>query len=229
MSVHEGHRQRLKDRFCKEGLDNFNDLYVLELLLFYCISRKDTNEIAHRLLERFGSLRQILDADRSELLKVEGIGEHTAIFLSLIREVGRYYTIDREKTGTVLRTTRECCSYIKTFFYGRNVETVFLLSLDAKCKVLSCRKVCEGSVNSASVSARRIVEIALQEGASTVILAHNHPSGIAIPSEEDVQTTIKIGHALKAVDIILADHIVVSDMDSISMIDSRYYYLSDLE
>lgn len=229
MSIHEGHRQRLKERFCNEGLDNFNDLYVLELLLFYSIKRKDTNLIAHRLLDRFGTLRQVLDASRSELMKVEGVGEHTAVFLSLIRDVGRYYQIDREKEGKVLRSLNECGAYVKQYFFGRNVETVFLLCLDSKCKLLSCRKVGEGSVNSAGISVRRIVEIALNEGASTAILAHNHPSGLAIPSAEDIQTTYKIAQALQSVDVVLADHIVVSDSDYVSMVDSRYYHPSELE
>ena len=228
MSIHEGHRQRLKERFCKEGLDNFGDLYVLELLLFYCVKRVDTNVIAHRLLEKFGSLRQVLDANRSELMKVDGVGEHTAVFLSLIREVGRYYQIDREKEGTVLHSLQECGSYLKPYFFGRNVETVFLLCLDSKCKVLACRKVGEGSVNSAGISVRKIVEVALNEGASSVVLAHNHPSGLAIPSAEDIQTTYKIGRGLKAVEILLADHIVVSDADYVSMVDSRYYHPSEL-
>ena len=228
MSVHDGHRQRLKDRFCKEGLDNFNDLYVLELLLFYSVSRKDTNLIAHKLLDKFGTLQQVLDASRGELMKVEGVGEHTAIFLSLIREVGRYYRIEKEKEGTILHSVKDCGAYMMSYFYGRNNETVFMLCLDSKCKVLSCRKIGEGSVNSAGISIRRIVEVALNESASTVVLAHNHPSGLAIPSAEDIQTTYKIAQALKMVDVVLADHIVVSDSDFVSMVDSRYFHPSDV-
>jgi len=229
MTIHEGHRQRLKERFCKEGLDSFDDLYVLELLLFYCVKRVDTNVIAHRLMDRFGSLRHVLDASRSELMKVEGVGEHTAIFLSVIRDVGRKYRIDREQEGKVIRSISDCGAYLKNYFYGRNNETVFLLCLDSKLKVLSCRKVCEGSVNSASISVRRIVEIALNEGASSVVMAHNHPTGLAIPSVEDIQTTYKIASGLKAVDVILADHIVVADSDYVSMVDSRYYHPTEID
>lgn len=228
MSIHDGHRQRLKERYCKEGLDNFDELHVLELLLFYCVKRMDTNLIAHRLLDRFGSLRHVLDASRSELMKVEGVGEHTAIFLSLLKDVGRYYRIDREKEGKIISSLPECGAYLKEFFYGRNVEIVYMLCLDSKSKVLACRKVCEGSVNAASISVRKAVEIAISEGASSVVLAHNHPTGLAIPSVEDIQTTYKIAAGLKAVDVVLADHIVVADSDYVSMVDSRYYHPSEI-
>ena len=225
MSIHDGHRQRLKDRFLREGLDHFDDLYVLELLLYYCIARKDTNPIAHGLLDHFGSLTAVFEATPEELQKVPGIGPNTAAFLSLIPQVGRYYQIKRAQTGDILLTLEQCGKYLVPYFYGRDHETVFLLCLDAKCKVLGCKLVGEGSVNSANVPIRRVVEIALNTNATTVILAHNHPSGLALPSTDDIQTTIRLGKAMAAVEITLADHIVVSDNDFVSMRQSGYYNL----
>lgn len=223
MSIHDGHRQRLKDRFRREGLDNFDELYVLELLLFYCIPRVDTNPIAHRLLDHFGSLTAVLDASPEELEKVSGISQSTSTFLSLITQVGRYYQVKRSEPGEVLRTVEQCGNYLVPYFFGRENETVFMLCLDAKCKVLCCKMVGEGSVNSANIPVRRVVEIALGANATTVVLAHNHPSGLAIPSADDVQTTHKIATALEAVDIVLADHIVVSRDDFVSIVQSQYY------
>ena len=223
MSMHQGHRQRLKERFLNERLDNFDDLYVLELLLYYCIPRKDTNPIAHGLLDHFGSLVGVLEATPAELQKVPGVGENAAIFLSLIPQVGRYYQVKRNETGAILRTINQCGQYLVPYFIGRENETVFLLCLDAKCKVLSCKLVGEGSVNSANIPVRRIVELALQSNATTVVLAHNHPSGLAIPSAEDIQTTIRVGKAMAAVEITLADHIVVSDNDYVSLAQSGMY------
>lgn len=223
MSVHDGHRQRLKDRFLAEGLDNFTDIQVLELLLFYCIPRKDTNELAHVLLKRFGGLTQVLEAKPEDLMRVEGVGESTALFLNLIPAAGRYYDVERIKCGKILRTTESCGQYLLPFFKGRNQETVFLLCLDAKCKVLSCQQVGEGSVNSAGVPVRRIVEMALAANATTVVLGHNHPSGLALPSHEDVVTTQRLAVALDAVEIMLADHIVVADDDFVSLVQSGYY------
>ena len=223
MSIHEGHRQRMKERFRQEGLDHFSEIQVLEFLLFYCIPQGDTNLLAHRLLEHFGSLPQVLEAPAAELQKVSGVGPHTAVFLNLITEVGRYYLVNRAGPTVILHTTEKCGQYLVPRFYGRRNETVFLLCLDAKCKMLCCKEVGEGSVNSASISVRRIVEIALAANATTVVLAHNHPSGLAIPSAEDVHTTERIAAALNAVEITLADHIVVADDDFVSMVQSGYY------
>lgn len=224
MSIHKGHRQRLKDRFLKEGLDNFEELYVLELLLFYCIPQVDTNPIAHALLDHFGSLPGVLEATPEELQKVPGVGANAATFLSLIPQVGRYYQVKRAAPGAILSTIKQCGDYLIPYFYGREHETVFLLCLDAKCKVLGCKFVGEGSVNSASIPIRRVVEIALNTNATTVVLAHNHPSGLALPSTDDVQTTLQLARAMDAVEITLADHIVVADNDFVSLSQSGYYH-----
>lgn len=223
MAMHDGHRQRLKDRFRQEGLDYFSDVQVLELLLFYCIPRIDTNPLAHRLLEQFGSLSQVLEAPVAELEKVEGMGANAATFLSLITSVGRYYLVNRAAQNTVLNTTEKCGQYLVSHFYGRRNETVFLLCLDAKCKLLCCREIGEGSVNSAGIPVRRIVETALAANATSVVLAHNHPSGLAMPSPEDVFTTRRLAAALDTVEVVLADHIVVADDDFVSMVQSGYY------
>ena len=227
MSIHDGHRQRLKDRFRQEGLDNFDQLHVLELLLFYCIPRRDTNPLAHRLLDHFGSLSAVLNASAQELEKIEGVTEGTPTFLSLITQVGRYYQIQRSEPGEILTTIQQCGNYLVPYFFGREQETVFMLCLDAKCKVLCCKKVGEGSVNSANISIRRIVEFALSVNATTVVLAHNHPSGLAIPSADDVQTTHRVAAALDAVDVVLADHLVVCHDDFVSIVQSKYYKPKD--
>lgn len=223
MGTHDGHRQRLKERFLREGLDNFNEVQVLELLLFYVIPRQDTNPLAHRLLDRFGSLSQVLEAPLADLQKVEGMGPNAATFLHLTTEVGRYYMVNRAMQNTILNTMEKCGDFLASHFHGRRNETVFLLCLDAKCKLLCCKEVSEGSVNSAGVSTRKVVEIALAANATTVVLAHNHPSGLAVPSGEDVHTTYRIAQALDGVEIVLADHIIVADGDYISMVASGYY------
>ena len=221
LSVHEGHRQRLKDRFLLEGLDGFTEFQILELLLFYVIPQKDTNPIAHALLERFGSLAKVLDAPMAKLMEVEGIKKNAATYLRLMSAVSRSDAISRSKEETRLPSVAACGAYLKPFFKGRRNETVFLLSLDAKLKVLSCRQVGEGSINYASVPIRRVVEMAIEDGATTVVLAHNHPSGIAIPSEDDIETTRRLAAALHTMEICLFDHIVVADDDYVSMAESR--------
>lgn len=217
MSIHEGHRQRMKQRLREEGMDSFSQIQALELMLYYCIPRRDTNPIAHALLDHFGSFAQVLEAPVEELQKVEGIGEGTALYLHMIHEAGRYYQVSRGKQVTILRTLDQCGEYLVPYFHGRTLETVFLLCLDAKCKVLCCRQLGEGGINSTGISMRKLVETALGAGASAVILAHNHPSGLAIPSEEDIAATRRAAAALEAVEIQLADHVIVADDDYVSL------------
>ena len=224
MSLHDGHRKRMRQRFLAEGLDQFTDVQILEILLFYCIARQDTNPIAHELLNHFGSLSQVLEAPVEELCKVDGIGENTAVFLKLITQVGRCYLTDRASKSRILPTLDSCAKYLQTFFFGRNVETVYLLCLDAKCKMLCCKKISEGDVNSTTLSVRKIVETALSTNASSVVLAHNHPGGLAVPSNVDVQTTLRIADALQAVDVHFIDHILVTDDDYVSLAQSGYTF-----
>lgn len=223
MSLHDGHRDRLRKRYLEEGLDHFTEVQVLELMLFYSIPRKDTNELAHRLLDRFGSLSQVLDTRPEDLMQVEGIGENAALFISLFPSVARYYDTNQAQRMTILKDVDECGQYLLGYFKNRTNETVFLLCLDAKRKVLCCQMVGEGSVNSAGVPIRRIVEMALAANATTVVLAHNHPSGLALPSREDVMTTRRLAAALDGVDVILADHLVIADGEFVSMVQSGYY------
>ncbi len=228
MSIHSGHRERLRSRFLKEGLDNFEEVNALELLLFYCIPRKDTNELAHALLNHFGSFHQVLDATPDELMTVPGIGEGTATFLPLISSACRYYRVNQANNMTALDTIEKCGDYLVNYFHGRKNETIMLLCLDAKCKRIVCREIGEGSVNSASISARRVAEIALSVNATSVILAHNHPSGIALPSTDDVNTTKLIAKSLRAVDIVLTDHIIVAEDDYVSMAQSGLYHYENI-
>lgn len=225
--IHKDHRSRLKAQFRKSGLDGLTDIQVLELLLFYCIPRVDTNPIAHGLLKRFRTLNGVLDAPPQELLKVKGIGPGAADFLKLIRELNRYLKMEQNKEVVLLNTIDACGDYLIPYFTDLQNETVYLLCLDASSKVLCCQQVTEGSVNSASVPVRRIVEMALAAKASSVILAHNHPSGIALPSAEDVQVTRRVAAALNAVEITLTDHIIVAEDDFVSLADSRLYNPDD--
>lgn len=220
--IHSGHRKRLKEQFRTEGLDNFTEVQALELLLFPIIPRRDTNPIAHALLNQFGSFAQVLEAPVEELQKVDGIGEAAAVYLHMILDAGRYYQVSRSRHTKILTSLDKCGEYLVSFFYGQRVENIYLLCLDAKCMVLGCKKVGEGSVNSAGLSIRKIVEMALAANASAVVLAHNHPSGLAIPSDEDILTTRKVAAALSAVDVQLVDHIVVADNDYVSMVQSGF-------
>lgn len=223
-SIHKDHRKRMKKRFLDQGLDGFSDYQALEFLLFFALPQGDTNPLAHALIDHFGSLSRVLDAPVEELMKINGIREHSAILLRLINDMGRFYLVDKTRQERVLPTIGDCARFLQPYFHGRRVETVFLLCLDAKCMVISCRELGEGGVNSAGLSVRKVVETALREGASSVVLAHNHPSGIALPSPEDIQATHRVAMALQTVEISLVDHLVMAGSDYVSMKQSGYHF-----
>lgn len=211
------------ERFRNEGLDHFDQVQVLELLLFYCIPRRDTNELAHTLINRFGSVSRVMNASIEELMQVPGVGKNTATFLHLAKEAGRYYQVDSTRKGALMNDIEDCGKFLLPYFIGRQKETVFLLCLNANCNVICCREIGEGELNAAVISPRRVVEIALAEKASTVVLAHNHPSGVALPSPEDVMVTRRLAAALAAVDVTLFDHLIVADDDFVSLVQSGLY------
>lgn len=223
-NIHSGHRQRLKERFLKEGLAGFNEINALELLLFYCVPRKDTNDLAHRLLNHFGSFDKVIDATQEQLEQVDGVGPQISAFLSMLPQLSRYYhNIKKNRKDAIMTNINDCGDFMLPKFMNQRNEMVYLLCMDAKRKVLSCDFIGEGSVNSANVPVRRIVETALNAGASVAVIAHNHPSGLALPSGEDVQTTKLLARALRTVDVILSDHLVFADNEFVSLAQSGYY------
>lgn len=221
MGEHEGHRSRMKRRFLRHGLSSFDDHNILELLLFYAQPRKDTNPIAHRLMETFGSLEAVFEAPPEALMRVEGVGESAAVLIHLVPEAARRYRIAKETPGTILTSSREAGQYLIPRFLNAREESVYLLCLDPKNRVLDCRRLCDGSPTAVLLSVRQIVEAALAQNAASVILAHNHPNGLAIPSQEDIAATRRVRDALELMNITLLDHIIVAGEDFVSMSDSR--------
>lgn len=220
MSVHDGHRERVKKKFLENGLDSFHEHEVLELLLFFALPRGDTNPIAHRLINTFGSLSAVLDAPYEELLKVSGVGQNAAAMICMMPQLCRRYRCDLEKEPRI-NSTEKAGRFLVPQFIGRRNETVIMVCVDNQCRVLSCQVLFEGSVNSTHVHVRKIIEAALKYNACGVVIAHNHPGGIPLPSREDILTTGKIRSALEAVDIELIDHIIVAGEDFTSLSDSK--------
>ena len=222
MGIHDGHREKMRQRFLKSGLDAFADHEALELLLYYAIPRKDTNPIAHALMERYGSMSAVLTAPVEDLKKVEGIGESAAVLLKLALQLYRKAKLSDAEQETVLNSVERVGAYLLERFAGEKNEVVYQLCLDRKGKLLACKKLGEGGVASADLNIRRLVENALLTGASSVVLAHNHPSGVALPSQDDYAATDRAKAALHVVGVALTDHIIVADGDFVSMSDSGY-------
>ena len=220
MGTHDGHRERLKRRFLDHGLENFNDLNALELLLFYAIPRQDTNELAHRLLDRFGSFSAVLDATAEELREVRGVGENAVTLLKLIPQIDRRYQISKADPKPTIRSSEDAGKVlIPRYRYARE-EIVYLLCIDSRSELISCEEIGRGTLGEASISVRSIVEHALKRNAAAVILSHNHVDGFAIPSNADQLATRQIAEALKLVGITMSDHIIVAGNDYVSFADS---------
>lgn len=208
--LHAGHRGRLRDRFLKEGLDGFEDHQVLELLLFQVIPRHDTNPIAHRLIRRYGSLAAVLEADPKDLASVEGVGRHAAAFLSMIPQLTRRYFHDRvTHAKKTLNTSEAAAEYLVPLMAGRSEEVFYVICLDSRLRVLYPALISEGTVKDALVHPRHVVEAAVRHKASSVILAHNHPSGSVNPSAHDQALTRSLVQALGGINVQVVDHIIV--------------------
>jgi len=210
----------MKLRFLEHGLDNFDDINALELLLFYAEPRRDTNTLAHALLNRFGSLSAVLEASREELEAVGGVGPNAAALLRLIPAVSRRYMVDKTPESEPVDSPTAAGRYFVPRFAYEREEVVLALLLDARKRPLLCRELSRGTVNAAEINARRLAELALARHASAVILAHNHLSGVALPSAEDEVSTAQLRRALGLLGVELCDHIIVAGCDYVSMAES---------
>lgn len=215
--MHSGHRERMKQRFRETGLNGFDDINALELLLFYAVPRQDTNPIAHALIERFGTLHDVIDAPFEDLMKVNGVGQNTATFLKLIPAICKRYTRGKQKRKMTYVSLQDMEDYIVPLFSFEMEETLFLLCLDAGNRITYCEPIASGNLDSILVEPRMIVQIALDRRAARVVLAHNHPSGVAVPSPSDVSLTLTIKNALQLFNIELLDHFIVAEEVCVSL------------
>ena len=219
--IHTGHRGRVKEEFLTRGLAGWPDHRVLELILFYAIPQGDVNPLAHELIDRFGSLDRVLDALPEELMKVKGMGEHSATMLKLFPAVLGRYVEGRTGPGEIVHTVEEAGHVLAPRLYGARNEMAYVLCLDAKEKVLGVRKISEGNNSSSDVTIRRVAEECMALQATFCYLAHNHVSGVALPSPEDMNTTNVIRAALEPLGVRLVDHLIFVDGDLVSIRESQ--------
>ncbi len=219
--MHSGHRQRMMESYLKTGAAGFSDVQLLEFLLAFAIPRRDTNPIAHKLLDEYGDLYRIMEAPVEQLMKLDGIGERSAVLLHF---VGEYYLRAQrasKENEKCFKKTDALGKYLTTWFGALREEHAVLMCLDANCRMLDCREICVGTVNQVNLPYRRVVEVALNVNATSVVLAHNHTNGGIYPSREDIVFTEGLKNALDMFGIALADHFVIHGEDYFSMHTSR--------
>ncbi|MBF0283724.1 MAG: DNA repair protein RadC [Magnetococcales bacterium] len=216
--MHAGHRERLRKRFTQEGLEGFADHQVLELLLFHALPRRDTNPIAHLLLQRYGSLSGVFEADAADLALAPGVGSLAGLFLTLIPAVTRRYLLDStNRLKPALNKPHKTKEYVLPLMAGRTEEVFYALCLDSRNRLIHPALVGEGTVRDVVVHPRQVVEAALRHRACSVILAHNHPSGNPRPSAADFQLTRELILALESIQIRVLDHVIVGGQEVVSL------------
>ncbi len=214
----KGHRGRVRTRFLQSGLTGFAPHEMLELLLFYAIPQRDTKQIAHELIDRFGSVAGVFDAEVSELVKVSCITENTAVLFKLIPQLLTVYYSEADRNVSYTNTTT-LAHMFKPYFVGAGSEKFLLACFDGNLKLLGVNEISRGTSSYTSIEMRKIMSEALGSGCTMAALAHNHPGGNPKPSDEDVAVTRRISELLKAVDIQLMDHIIVGAGKTYSMRD----------
>ena len=222
--VHTGHRKRMREEFLRTGAAGMEDHRLLELLLFYAIPQGDVNPLAHRLVDHFGSLTRGLPATYDQLVGVRGVGPNTATLLQLVPAVAaRYMERSASMDGQIVNVW-QLKELLEPYFFGQRDELAYLVCMDGKSKVLATRKLGQGVVDTVQIVTRKVLEAALACNASQVVLAHNHVSGVAVPSHADVDTTLRLKRLLAEADISLTDHLIFAGGDMVSLAQSGLLY-----
>lgn len=212
----DGHRRRLRERFLRAGLDGLQDYEAIELLLTYAIPRRDVKPLAKELLETYGSLEKLLDATPADLLDRHGMGPSGTTLVLLIRQLCSKYLEQKIRDVDVLDSSAATERFLRMKLGGGRKETFMVIFMNSHNHVLDFQ-VFPGTVDRAAVYPREIAEKCLRTGATAVIAAHNHPSGICMPSDGDLQTTRRILAALRTINVGLVDHLIVTPTACLSL------------
>lgn len=226
-NLHDGHRERVRQEFLQHGFDHNTPPHkILELLLFYCVQRADTNPIAHELIAKYGSVAAVLDAPIDELASFKGLSERGAVLLKLIMPTARRYLFDKSEQRPAFCSLDEIGKYITRRYLGETREKAGVMCLDAKGSMLKFAFLSEGDLSSVGLSGRELAKAVLDCDATAAVVFHNHPNGIAVPSDSDVEFTAAAAKTLSNIGVQLIDHIIVCDADFVSMAQSeRYGYI----
>lgn len=220
MGTHDGHRMRVREKISATGTASLPDHEVLEYILFAFVPRRNTNEIAHALTEKFGDFADVLNADEEALRSVPGMTENAALFLSVLPELFRRYAVSSSRKRPVVSGRKAVREYIAKEMFGMSVEVAGLAALNVHDGLIRFERPAYGTGDGVALSARDAVEFALRTKAVSVVIAHNHPGGDPRPSQQDYDLTCEISRVLGSIGVRLADHIIYTDTDSFSFKDN---------
>ncbi|MBO5858118.1 MAG: RadC family protein [Clostridia bacterium] len=229
-NIHAGHRERVRENVLKNGFEQLEDHRLLELLLFYSIPREDTNEIAHRLLNEFGSFTEIIKATPKKLTQVQGVGKNSAIQIAAIGELFKRVIEEGAVKRTPYKTIEELVALVKSQYLNEKNEKMLFICFDSAMRLKKIESFTEGDSVRTNTELKTALSKILENDPSFVIMAHNHPEGPALPSNTDVTSTSTVSTTLRRLGINLADHIIINRTAYFSMReDTRYKNLFDLE
>ncbi|HIF82656.1 MAG TPA: DNA repair protein RadC [Candidatus Marinimicrobia bacterium] len=215
----KGHRQRLREKFLKSGLDGFHDYEIIELLLTLGTPRTDCKQPAKDALKKFGSLKAVLEGNPKDLKEIKGIGDHNVFGLKLTQDVARRYLADRIVDMDYIRSSEDVLDYLRHNLRDKSKEVFMIIYLNGRNQILKMEKLFEGTLNTSAVYPREVVKRALENDASALVLVHNHPSGNSSPSQDDLTITKKLKDAVKTIDIYIHDHLIIAGNDVYSFAD----------
>jgi len=210
-NIHANHRQRMRKRYKEQGLDGFHDHEVLEILLYYCYPRCDTNDIAHKMLNEFKTLQNLFDANIDVLMARLGCTENIAVLLNLMPAIAKRYLRSKWGAKVTLNNPEIAGEYAVSLFIGDQVESFYVLCLDTQRRLNHVSQIAKGTIDEVPVFTREIVRKVIEHQAVSVILTHNHPSGTIKPSLHDNFVTTRVKDALGLIDVPVIDHIVVAE------------------
>lgn len=223
-NLHQGHRMRVKQRYLDVGIEGFQDHEILEMILFWIIPRGDTNEIAHNLLRKFGSMNNVFRASKESLMRVKGVKEQTALYLKFWYDVFCRYekaAITSDALPSHEERERDILTFLFKCFYGATEERIVVLCLDEAGRMINDFTIHRGLSNALDVTYAEIIrEIAIR-GADYVAISHNHPSGLLVPSNEDLVFTHTLAAKLDSIGVELITHYLIAGK-SYMKISSNY-------
>ena len=223
-NIHDGHRDRVKEQLLAGGFNDTTPTHVLlETFLYFAIPQKDTNGTAHMLLDTFGSLENVINAPADELMKVKGVGKNTVALFKILKQVNRRIAINSADKVNMVHSHDDIGRYLLKKFAEFNVETAAALMLRPSGKILAFEIIGQGDIAAVGLSVKKIIELTIRHSTQTLVLCHNQPSGLALPSPRDIEITKGLTVALRQIGINMIDHVIIADNDYTSMAQSAEY------